>query len=103
MDARWTQIGRGRAASELLDHGLLSAAASVSVARIIFLFGPCGAHLSVPAHAGAPAPRGAAVKDGHFGRPRGLVLDGCEHGGRLGRAGSDADGSRADLRLLLKR
>lgn len=50
------------------------------------MFGPCGAHLSVPARTQDLPSRGAAVKDCHFGRPRGLVLDGCEHGGRAGSA-----------------
>jgi len=36
--------------------------------------------------------RAAAVKDGRLLRPpEGLVLDGCEHGGRLVCAGNDAD------------
>jgi hypothetical protein len=42
------------------------------------------AHYFVTVGARTAPSRGDSVKDAHFGRPRGLVLDGCEHGGRVG-------------------
>ena len=50
---------------------------------LILLFGPCGAHPSVPARGFDPPSRAGAVKVAHFARPRGLDLDGPEHGGRM--------------------
>ena len=50
---------------------------------LILLFGPCGAHPSVPARTFDPPSRAGAVKVAHFARPRGLDLDGPEHGGRM--------------------
>ena len=45
---------------------------------------PRRSHSSVPTRALTRLPRAVAVKDGRFLRPpEGLVLDGCEHGGRL--------------------
>jgi hypothetical protein len=50
----------------------------------ILWFGPRRTHSSVPTRALTRLPRAVAVKDGRFLRPpKGLVLDGREHGGRL--------------------
>src|SRR5271166_480926 len=62
----------------------------------ILLFGPCGAHPSVPARTFNTPSRGGAVKAACFTRPRGLGLEGPEHGGRIECVG----GSRAHARCL---
>ena len=56
--------------------------------------GTTGTCVALEAHSSDVVPdavalpsRGAAVKDGHFGRPQGLVLDGREHGGKLDTPG----------------
>ena len=51
------------------------------------MFGPCGAHPSVPARTFNTPPRGGAVKAAYFTRPRGLGLEGSEHDGRIKCAG----------------
>jgi hypothetical protein len=58
--------------------------------RDILWFGPWRSHSFVPTRTMVRLPRTAAVKDGpSLGPPEGLVLDGCEHGGRLVCAGID--------------
>src|SRR5512136_2709599 len=58
-------------------------------------FGSSGARSFIPAHAQALPSRTVPVKHARFARPRGLVLDGGEHGGMIGLAGR---GCRALLR-----
>ena len=73
---------------------MLNDAASTSFppSRLIFLFGPLRRpHLSVPALVVSNRRRAQrSVKGVHFARPGGLVLDGCEHGGRLICVGNDS-------------
>ena len=54
----------------------------------ILWFGPCGAHLCVPARTIDTPSRAGAVNVAHLARPRGLDLDGSEHGGRMECSGA---------------
>ena len=67
----------------------------VSTDLVSFLLAPffCSAPAEPffrPGHACLASARAGAVKDAHFARPQGLVLDGPEHDGRIGRAGDHA-------------
>src|ERR1700732_5526530 len=75
---------------ESLGSGSLGLRHVVLRFRGILWFGPRRSHSSVPTRALTRLPRAVAVKDGRFLRPpEGLVLDGREHGGRLGGGGGD--------------
>src|ERR1700692_2291321 len=61
----------------------VASSASILSSDLILLFGPCGAHPSIPARTSYPPPSAVAVKAAHFARPPGLGLDGREHGDNI--------------------